>query len=675
MITMGTVMEIDRSRALVFTMDGSVTYIKPRLGLFVGQQISFAKKETLAGKRRLLAVLPYAAVAAAVLAVAIVAAGFLGGFGLLPAHSQPCAAFIALDINPSIQFKIDGEGKVLSVEAINADGKTLLSDLKLVGKPVQAAVSEAIARAKALGFIEDSKNVVLVAGTLNAANGDVSGQRSQYKDKLQAILGGMEGGGDADVLALYIEDPSVKAKADSNGLSIGRELLKEFAEQYNIALDDSDIRSGRISDLLDKLSSPNCLPVVTPQPSEPPEDTVEPTDPGTAEPTDTPTAPPDTHTSYPTDKPTDHPASGVSVKVMSDGLHISWPKAGAGDGDFQYYKIVFSVGNSAPKYPDDGYAKCITDIGATSTTVKPNSSYSGGDLDGSVKPGMTYYISVTYVYQNGCIYGNTVRAKCPDIPANTAAPSFSGSLSCSKGDDSLHLSWTKGPREDGFCYYKVVASESVSHPKYPGDGYIVCISDYGDTSCDVSACDGLDPGSTYYIGITYVYNDGDDNYYYYTSVAHVTMPGTPEDTCTPDPACTDDPCTPEPDPTDTPVPAFSGPSMHASFNGTTLHVSWAKVPDSTVSCGGKVYSNFQFYKVVVATHANPKYPADGYIACEDMGTGSGSYDIGGDYAPGSVLYVAVTYVFDNGKLYTSDYCFTIPSPTPDPTPTPTDTGA
>lgn len=560
MIAMGTVMEIAKSKALVFTLDGGAVYIKPRLGLFVGQQVTFAKKELAQRRGRLLTVMPFAAMAAA-LAVALVAAGFLGAFGPAPvtAGFGQCAAFIALDINPSVQFKIDGDGLVLQAEALNEDGRKLLSGMDLKGMPVDRAVEKAIARSKALGYIQDERGVVLVAGTLNAGNADVSGSRTEYRDKLKAILEGMNGSGGADVLALYIEDSSVKDKADGNGISIGRELLREFAAQNQIEMDEDEVRNGKISDLLDKVSDPNCLPVVTGEPTATPKATDKPTESPAATPTESPTQSP---AQPKTPAPTDWPGpGGVSCRVYDSYMKVSWPKASPGDGEFKYYKVVFSVGNPSPKYPDDGYAKAISDIDTTSATIKPNSAYNEGDVGGKIKPGVTYYISVTYVYENGYAYGNTVRAKCPTPPAPTEPPEeFNGKIHVSVKSDHLYIYWDKAPTEEGFWYYKVVFSKTCAHPKYPDYGYLYAIDDIDDFSRNAepgqeynNGCEDISPleaGQSYYIGITYVYEDGK----HYSSVVRVKMPGEPEPTPTPDP--TPDPTfdpTPTPDPTPEPT--------------------------------------------------------------------------------------------------------------------------
>jgi hypothetical protein len=316
MIAMGTVIEITKSKALVFTLDGCAVYIKPQHGQFVGQQVTFAKKELAHRRGRPLTAMPFAAMAAA-LVVALVAAGFLGAFGPAPlSESGQCAAYIAIDINPSVQFKIDGDGFVLQAEALNGDGRKLLGALRLKGMPADRAVEETIQRAKALGYIQDRQSVVLVAGILNAGNADVESNRSEYRDKLKAILEGMNGSGGADVLTLYIDDANVKKNADSRGLSIGRELLREFAAQNKIDLDENEVRNGKISDLLDKVSDPNCLPVVTGEPTATPKATDKPTESPTEQPTKSPTQP---KTPAPTGRPS---PGGVTCKVYDSYMKV-----------------------------------------------------------------------------------------------------------------------------------------------------------------------------------------------------------------------------------------------------------------------------------------------------------------------------------------------------------------
>jgi hypothetical protein len=90
-------------------------------------------------------------------------------------------------------------------------------------------------------------------------------------------------------------------------------------------------------------------------------------------------------------------------------LILEWSKA-EGQG-FQYYKVVISESNPHPAYPDDGYVDAISNCDDTSWS----SSLDGGLL----KPGHTYYISITVVYDDTRVAGNVKQITVPEV---TAAP-------------------------------------------------------------------------------------------------------------------------------------------------------------------------------------------------------------------------------------------------------------
>lgn len=48
-------------------------------------------------------------------------------------------------------------------------------------------------------------------------------------------------------------------------------------------------------------------------------------------------------------------------------------------------------------------------------------------------------------------------------------------------DTGIRLKWDK-VKEEGFKYYKVVVSKNNSSPKYPDDGYLVCIDNINQTN-------------------------------------------------------------------------------------------------------------------------------------------------------------------------------------------------
>jgi hypothetical protein len=86
------------------------------------------------------------------------------GFTALTPQGVRAVSIVAIDINPSFQLKVDADGKVVEVRAINKEAKTIeVSDL--VGWLATDAVKEIILRAQTAGFIDlddDTEDYVLI---------------------------------------------------------------------------------------------------------------------------------------------------------------------------------------------------------------------------------------------------------------------------------------------------------------------------------------------------------------------------------------------------------------------------------------------------------------------------------------------------------------------------------
>ncbi|MGE5403854.1 MAG: S-layer homology domain-containing protein [Candidatus Saccharibacteria bacterium] len=109
--------------------------------------------------------------------------------------------------------------------------------------------------------------------------------------------------------------------------------------------------------------------------------------------------------------PAGYAAPVVSGRVAGDHIVINWNAID--DSRLQGYKVVISRSNSRPKYPDDGYLYWITDISQTSAVVDNSSAYNGGDIDGYLNSGQNYYFSVTAVYSDKKVPGNTIQLRYP----------------------------------------------------------------------------------------------------------------------------------------------------------------------------------------------------------------------------------------------------------------------
>lgn len=124
--------------------------------------------------------------------------------------------FVSMDINPSIEFTLDKNNKVLSVYGANEDGQVLLyGEDGIVGADIQVATAKVLELAKQLGYVNDSNTVVQTTVTSNKNGKD------------EAVLSKI----DAQVQA-SAEKLNVALKCDTQtAYSLARKL-EQLKEQY-----------------------------------------------------------------------------------------------------------------------------------------------------------------------------------------------------------------------------------------------------------------------------------------------------------------------------------------------------------------------------------------------------------------------------------------------------------
>ena len=533
MIYAGTIIEINKSKTYVFTMDCGVVALRTKKDFLLGQQITFTKRDKYPELIRTVSKKTMAIAAAFVLLVAstIVGGSMLGPLGQ-GGFDTECTALVSVDINPSIEISINKDEKIVAVQAKNEDGIKLLSNLDLKEMKLVDGVNKIIATAKEMGYMDESKKVVLVSAALYSSVGaDAS---SEYAEQLKQILDTLETESDsADLLAVYIDDSAIIEEAKTNNLSIGKELLYKYAQNQETTLTAEQIRTASLSELLDKLNAlekdGKLVDTLQNPDAEKPADKETTVTPTAVQPEEKP------ETVKPT--PTVEPAKDdfdPNLKVSTSGNTISFNWTGLPSTEvtyrdknysgFNFYKVVASQTNSHPSYPEDGYLTYISDYSDSDWSVNPgegNYNYSP-----ELSPGVTYYVSITYVFDNGKFTSETKTVTVPNYSQQeeTANTVSSLGLSVSASGDALVFSWTpigdsamtyNGTTYKDFNFYKVVASKTNASPRYPEDGYLTYISDYNSSSWSVNPeTDGynqsptLESGETYYFSITYVFGNG-----------------------------------------------------------------------------------------------------------------------------------------------------------------------
>lgn len=109
--------------------------------------------------------------------------------------------------------------------------------------------------------------------------------------------------------------------------------------------------------------------------------------------------------------PRGYEAPVVSGEVRDGKVVLNWQPIA--DKRLNGYKVVVSKQNPNPKYPENGYLYWITDRNRTYAVVDNHDPYKNGDFGTYLTPGEKYYFSITAVYGDRKVPGNTVALGFP----------------------------------------------------------------------------------------------------------------------------------------------------------------------------------------------------------------------------------------------------------------------
>ncbi len=161
------------------------------------------------------------AVAAAIVLVCI------GGYiGLHYGAAEPGAAIasvITLDVNPSLNIVMDTSDKVIEVQPLNEDARTVIGDMDFAGANLDVTVNALIGSMLVNGYLDDIRNSILVS----VENGDAAKAESlqaQVSALISSAVG--DGGFEAAVLTQTVTATSESAAvAERYGISEGKAEL------------------------------------------------------------------------------------------------------------------------------------------------------------------------------------------------------------------------------------------------------------------------------------------------------------------------------------------------------------------------------------------------------------------------------------------------------------------
>ncbi len=188
------------------------------------------------------------AVFASMAAALLLVAGGLGiAFGSQRTSPGTVDSIVSLDVNPSIELKIDSNEKVVETSARNEDARIILDDMDLKGTDLNVAVNAVVGSMLKHGYITKDANSILVS-VENADSKKGAALQKELTDEISGIL--KASSVEASVLSQTLEeDTELKSLAETYGISMGKASMIRQIMEKDSRLTAADLAGLTINEL------------------------------------------------------------------------------------------------------------------------------------------------------------------------------------------------------------------------------------------------------------------------------------------------------------------------------------------------------------------------------------------------------------------------------------------
>lgn len=244
-------MELGSKHAVVMTRDGEFIRVARRRQTWqLGDEVDVPN---LVRKRPILMTSIASACAAAVIILFVLMTG-PGGIG---GPGQPVvAAYITMDINPSMELSVDADEIVLEARGLNDDGIAVLAGLSLKGIPLEEAADLIVDRAAELDYF--NKYTELGAGTILITSTSVldepEAEEEEFLERVtQRVKDTMVAKHPEEAQVFEVESlaapKELRDEAEKNGVSVGKLAIQILVEEQGKNTDEDRAAGTTVQDI------------------------------------------------------------------------------------------------------------------------------------------------------------------------------------------------------------------------------------------------------------------------------------------------------------------------------------------------------------------------------------------------------------------------------------------
>lgn len=179
----------------------------------------------------------------------------LGGGGLLVQQAHAVTSVVSLDVNPSIELRVNSREKVVSCQALNQEAQAVLEDMgsgkDLKGVKADVAVNAIVGSLVRCGYLDSLSSAILISVE------DKDQARAQrLQQELTSVAGGALGDSQAAVLSQTVQqDKELEKQAKANHISTGKAALIRQAMALNGSLTFEGLAKLSVEELRDLIEA------------------------------------------------------------------------------------------------------------------------------------------------------------------------------------------------------------------------------------------------------------------------------------------------------------------------------------------------------------------------------------------------------------------------------------
>ena len=161
------------------------------------------------------------------LVAACLALMLLGGGGLFYQQANAVASVVSLDVNPSIELRVNGDEKVLSCTPLNEDAKEILEDMgggaDLKGAKLDVAVNAIVGSLVRKGYLSEISSAIMIS-----VEDKDSARAKKLQQELTSAVDGVLRTNESKAAVLtqtVTQDAELERQARENSISTGKAAL------------------------------------------------------------------------------------------------------------------------------------------------------------------------------------------------------------------------------------------------------------------------------------------------------------------------------------------------------------------------------------------------------------------------------------------------------------------